>query len=390
MKKLKLAIITSHPIQYNAPLFKMLVERDKIGVKVFYTWGETVLENKFDPGFGRVVNWDIPLLEGYEYEFLKNTAREKGSDHFRGIVNPEIISRVDAYEPDGIMVFGWAFQSHLKVMRHYKNKKLILFRGDSTLLYKFSFIRKQLRKFFLRRVYRNIDYALYVGKNNYQYFKQAGLRDDQLQYAPHAVDNKRFSKNDAIREEEALYLRKNLNIDEQEIVFLFAGKLEIKKDVKSLLAAFEQTGLYRSTHLVIVGNGKLEQEFKKNYGSISSVHFVDFQNQSQMPAIYRLGDIFVLPSDGPETWGLAVNEAMACGRAVLVSDICGCGIDLVDVGKNGFIFHGGNVKDLGEKMLTLAEIGKSGIKLMGQYSGVKIEKFSFERFCESTENILLK
>lgn len=63
----RLAIITTHPIQYNAPLFKLLTQRNNITIKVFYTWGKSVLENKYDPGFKKNIEWDIPLLDGYGF-----------------------------------------------------------------------------------------------------------------------------------------------------------------------------------------------------------------------------------------------------------------------------------------------------------------------------------
>jgi len=66
----KLAIITTHPIQYYAPIFKLLSERKKIEICVFYTWGKDALKDKFDVGFGKKIEWDIPLLEGYNYNFL--------------------------------------------------------------------------------------------------------------------------------------------------------------------------------------------------------------------------------------------------------------------------------------------------------------------------------
>jgi hypothetical protein len=68
----KLAIITTHPIQYHAPWFKLLTERKKLNVMVYYTWGQLEHNSKYDPGFGKNVEWDIPLLEGYEYRFVKN------------------------------------------------------------------------------------------------------------------------------------------------------------------------------------------------------------------------------------------------------------------------------------------------------------------------------
>lgn len=82
---MKLAIISSHPIQYNAPLFKLLTQRGNLSVKVFYTWGKQSIEPKYDPGFGKTIQWDIPLLDGYNYEFLENISKAPGSSHFNGI-----------------------------------------------------------------------------------------------------------------------------------------------------------------------------------------------------------------------------------------------------------------------------------------------------------------
>src|SRR5437773_3281444 len=100
----KLAVITTHPIQYNAPLFAMLAQRRNVALKVFYTWGKTVLRKKYDPGFNKEIEWDIPLLEGYDYEFLENVAREKGSHHFNGIINPGIIRKITEWQPDALLV----------------------------------------------------------------------------------------------------------------------------------------------------------------------------------------------------------------------------------------------------------------------------------------------
>ena len=389
MSKKKLAILSSHPIQYNAPIFKLLAGRGKIAVKVFYTWGISALENKFDPGFGKTIEWDIPLLEGYDYEFLENTARKKGSHHFRGIINPDIIRQIDVYDPDAILVFGWAFQSHLKVLRHYSKRKNIIFRGDSTLLDKLTFLRRKTRTIFLKWVYSHVNYALYVGSNNYGYFRKMGLKESQLIYAPHAIDNNRFSSMADINERNALDLRSEMGIGSGDIVFLYAGKLEEKKDVRFLLQVFHKAGLNERSQLVIVGNGNLEKELKETYHQVPNIHFMGFQNQTKMPTIYRLADTFILPSKGPgDTWGLGVNEAMACGRSVLVSNKCGCAIDLVEYGRNGYIFEAENRTDLADKLELLVQMGKTGLQEMGQVSATKIKDFSFDKFCEAIEKLL--
>jgi len=130
---MRLAIISTHPIQYYAPVFRLLNQQKNIDIKVFYTWGEAAKE-KFDPGFGKKIEWDIPLLEDYPYEWVKNTSTDPGSHNFKGIVNSGLIGSITSWKADAILVFGWAYHGHLKVMRHFKNKIPVYFRGDSTLL----------------------------------------------------------------------------------------------------------------------------------------------------------------------------------------------------------------------------------------------------------------
>lgn len=385
---LRLAIITTHPIQYNAPFFRLLQERGNVAIKVFYTWGSAVLKDKFDPGFNKSISWDIPLLDGYEYEFPENTSPEKGSHHFRGIINPGLIKDLEAFDPGALLVFGWSFQSHLKVMRYFKGRRTVIVRGDSTLMDPSPFYKEWARNLFLRWVYRYADYALYTGQENYAYYKKMGMKDSQLVYGPHAIDNDRFSGGAEVNETEALSLRNELAIPLEAVVFLFAGKLEEKKAPDLLLQAFVETGLQQKAWLLVIGNGALEKSLKEKYGHFGTVRFMDFQNQSRMPVIYRLADVFVLPSRGPgETWGLAVNEAMACGRAVLVSDRCGCAADLVTPGLNGYSVKAGDVEDLRSRLQMLAA-DKAALRTMGEASVRKIADFSYGKIADSLEKLL--
>ena len=352
---------------------------------VFYTWGQLEEDTKFDPGFGKNVEWDIPLLEGYEYGFVKNISKAPGSHHFKGIDNPTLIKEIKQWNPDAILVFGWSFKSHLKVLRHFKGKRRILFRGDSNLLDEakgFS-ARKIIRKVFLKWVYSHVDIALYVGSANKDYYLQYGLKKEQLAFAPHAIDNDRFMQGAANK------IRKQLGIPFEDMVFLFAGKFEAKKNPALLLDAFIQPGL-KNTHLLMVGNGYLETSLKtkvleQNLDLQQHIHFMDFQNQSEMPAIYQTGDVLVLPSQGPgETWGLAVNEAMASGKAVLVSNKCGCAVDLVQDGINGYVFESNNKEDLVKKMKQF-NLEKAALITMGNQSLQIIQHWSFQKICEAIE-----
>jgi glycosyltransferase involved in cell wall biosynthesis len=371
----KLAIITTHPIQYYSPVFKLLHQRQQVEIRVFYTWGEAST-NKFDPGFGKKVQWDVPLLEGYPYEWVTNTSKKPGSHSFNGIVNPGLIQQIKDYDADAILIYGWAYASHLKTIRYFKNKIPVIFRGDSTLLDEQGGFKAVLKSVVLRWIYNHVDGVLYVGTNNKAYFKKYGLKEKQLSFAPHAVDNERFAEN---RKDEAKELRKDLGLDDKDILILFAGKFEEKKSPLLLLDAFISMNR-ENIHALFAGNGVLEDELKLKADGNTNVHFMDFQNQSYMPVVYQACDLFCLPSIGPaETWGLAINEAMACQKAILASNKVGSAIDLVKQGSNGAIFNAGLLADLVLQLNNLVDKKTEGLKLMGKASKQIIDDWNFEK-----------
>jgi glycosyltransferase involved in cell wall biosynthesis len=408
----KLAVVITHPIQYYVPVFRLLAQQCQL--KVFYTWGTAGVKPKHDPGFGKTIAWDLPLLDSYDYELLQNVAENPGSHHRKGIINPEIIDKIEAYQPNAILVYGYMYQSHFKVMRNFKGKIPIWFRGDSTLLDEKKGFKAIAKSLYLKWVYKYVDIAFYVGTSSKAYFKKYGLKDKQLIFAPHSIDNQRFAED---RKLEVSQLRETLGIHEQDILILFAGKLEPKKNPALLLEAFialctnndetdfsttvDMTAEKEMTrkcgiHLLFVGNGVLEKQLKEkveryfdrlsmtntnvlNDEVVNSIHFMDFQNQTQMPVVYQACDVFCLPSQGPgETWGLAINEAMAAGKAIIASDKVGCAVDLVKDGVNGYIFKSGSVADLKAKLSLLISRTES-IRSFGEQSKSIIGDWGFEQ-----------
>jgi glycosyltransferase involved in cell wall biosynthesis len=390
-----LAIISTHPIQYNAPLFRYLASIGKFNLKVFYTWGENSIRI-YDPGFGKERSWDVDLLSGYDHTFVNNVSVDPGSHHYKGIINPDLIQLVTAYNPDAILMYGWKFHSHLQLMRSFKGKIPIIFRGDSTLQDEtkgFS-IKKWGRQQLLKWVYKHVDNVLSPGSASDEYFQWVGLKPSQINRARHAVENERFmgemGDGRLEMENKAKKWRQELGIKDDKKVFLFAGKFEPKKDPLLLLQSFKQLLPKRADiHLIMVGNGILEEQIKNEISNSQfpvPISLLPFQNQSLMPIVYRLGDVFVLPSKGPgETWGLAINEAMASGRLVIASDKCGGSKDLIIDNHNGFIFRAGDQQDLLNKMETILN---ANIQTMGENARAHIRQFNYDDFAKALDGIL--
>ena len=329
--KIRLAIIVSHPIQYYAPLHQRLARREDLIVKVFFTW-RLADAPAHDHGFQRPVAWDIPVMEGYEFELVPNVASDPGTHHFFGLRNPALVERVLAWNPDAVQVLGWAWHSHLMALQAFAKRGVpTLFRGDSHLLDPVSEgPRWWIKRAALRRIFGWPTAFLVVGAANRAYYETFEVSADRMFPCPHSIDVRRFAEPADVFERQATEWREELGLHQDRCVLLFAGKFERKKRpielMQAVLALHDPNCV-----LILVGNGELEQQVS-TLAAANPERFrvLPFQNQSRMPIVYRLGDLFVLPSAERETWGLGVNEAMACRRPVLVSDRVGCAADVVD------------------------------------------------------------
>jgi glycosyltransferase involved in cell wall biosynthesis len=300
------------------------------------------------------------------------------------MVCPQLNKKIESWGAQAVLVYGWNYHAHYHAMKYFKDRIPVWFRGDSTLLDETGGAKQIIRRTFLKYIYRSADFAFYVGENNRQYYLKHGFGSDRLFFAPHAIDNQRFSDPAGVMRQEAAQWRKELGIGEEETVVLFVGKFEPKKDPEMLIRAAIQLAR-PGVQYIFTGNGALESSMKAITKDKNQFHFIPFQNQSRMPVVYNLGDILALPSQGPgETWGLTVNEAMACGKAVLVSDKCGCAIDLVVPGKNGYIIPAGNTAKCAE-ILDQMTASKELTRKMGEFSRQHIASWSFESVCRSFE-----
>jgi glycosyltransferase involved in cell wall biosynthesis len=371
----RLAIISTHPIQYYAPWFRYLAAAG-LDLRVYYLWDFGV-SDRVDPTFGVRVTWDVPLLDGYSHEFVPNRSRNPGTNHFWGIDNPQLLGRLAEFAPDAVLCIGYNYATFARLLLFHTRYNLIL-RGDSHRLFPQTGWKARIKRAILERLFSRFSAFLYVGKANKEYYRIHGVTDDRLFFCPHAVDNARFLSERQKAYQSARAWRQELGIPVDHRVVLFAGKFERKKRPLDLLDAFKRASPKRAT-LLFVGNGPLEGELRKAATGHSNVFFAPFQNQTFMPRTYAAADLVVLPSFGSgETWGLSVNEAMCLGRPVIVSTHVGCAQDLVEPGVTGMMFEAGNVDALAGS-INEALSDPDRLARWGWEAAERIQKYSYEQ-----------
>lgn len=389
-KKMKLGILISHPIQYQVPLFAKLAADNEVDLLVYFSWTaglDTSKKSYFDVEFKKELRWDIPLLEGYAYKFLRNYS-SKPSSKFFGQINFGIIQELIKSRHDVLLVYGWnSFTNWIAFITAFVLGIPVILHGENPLQQelKKSAVRLFIKRLLLGTLFKVISGFLYIGEENKKFFNFYKVPDSKLFFAPYAVDNERFIAAGKSLKAKRGSLRREDGIPADAVTILFVGKLIEKKRPLDLLRAFQlltenrQSGMATpKAHLLFVGDGVLRltlEQYVREYG-IPNVHFAGFKNQTELPRYYILSDVFVLPSGEGETWGLVVNEAMCFGLAVVVSSVVGCGADLVRENENGFVFRVGEVHDLARRLGVLAE-DKSLIKKFGEASRIIVKRHSY-------------
>lgn len=384
---MKLAYVLSHPIQYFSPLLRKLSNTPGIELIVYYGHNPDQSTN-VDKGFGKVVRWDIPLLEGYNAVFLRNLARPTSLDNqFWALVNPGIVRALRRDKSDVVIVHGWSyFTNWLAVISAWAMGKKVWLRGENPYHQE---IRKPKWLIGLKRIilemglFQLIDRFLYIGTENKKFYQFYGVKDYQLIYSPYAVNNSFFQAKFHELNGRKHEVRQNHGVALESVVVLFSGKFIEKKRPLDLIRVFAKLR-NRNATLVMVGEGELRIEIQKciQEKGLKNVILTGFINQNEISDYYAMADIFVLPSGTGETWGLVVNEAMNFQLPVVVSSTAGCAVDLVKEGQNGFVFTEGNLEQLECCLVSLIDDDKfRGVA--GSNSKKIIEEFSYEAIIDN-------
>jgi glycosyltransferase involved in cell wall biosynthesis len=323
-----LAVAASHPIQYQAPLYRELARR--LDLTVFFAH-RALPADQAKAGFDVDFEWDSNVLDGFHHVFLPNRARRAGLDRFGGCDTPDIGARLAAAQCDALLVQGWHLKAYLQAVAAAKRLRLpVLARGDSHLLTPRPMLKQAAKAIAYPAFLRLFDAALYVGQRSRAYWTHYWYPKSRMFFSPHCVDTAWFAERATAAAR--AQMRARLGIAPDVKVLLFAGKLVPFKRPLDLIAATaalqQQMG---NAAVLVAGSGALDHELRAAaQRQHVPLYQLGFRNQSEMPAAYAAADVLVLPSNGNETWGLVTNEALACGRPIVISDAVGAAPDLAD------------------------------------------------------------
>jgi glycosyltransferase involved in cell wall biosynthesis len=350
---IRLLYVVSHPIQYQAPLLRRIASEPGIALRVLF---ERMPDGGLDSGFAQEIRWDVPLLEGYEHALLSPAALSAG------------LRWADVVWVHGWQ--GWRMKSVLLAARVAGVP--VLMRGENWLgaMPHAEKVPAVLKRGYLNAVFGLCAGFLTIGTANRDYYRSLGVASDRLFPMPYAVNNAFFAARAATPAPERA--RQALGLPADRPVILFAGKLIRRKHPHTLMAAWKEAfpNADERPALVDVGNGEMADHLRRE--APPGAYFLGFRNQSELPPIYALADVFVLAAER-EAWGLAINEAMACGTAVIAGTQCGATRDLIDADV-GAVVEPGDVTALADALHRVLPNADA----MGSRARARVAGWSFD------------
>ena len=285
-----------------------------------------------------------------------------------------VVNKLDDLYPDIVLAGAIAFPSGAAAVSWGLNRgrKVIIF-DDARLV---DIRRSPFVNWIKKKVFSGVD-AIFCPSEDWQNtFEHFGFSTEQLFYGVDVVDNDFWSDPEFVPD-----------IKEKYKYFLTIGRQVPKKNLAFLLLAYKkylETAL-NPLHLMLIGDGPMNISLRQvvvDFDIEEFVHFIPFLSQENLKSYFREASWFVFPSLSGETWGLVVNEAMASGLPVIVSNQVGCVSTLVKDGVNGFIFSPDVIDELVRALVSAATMDEGERLRMAKKSTEIISEWGLERFCQ--------
>lgn len=362
--KRRLVIITEIISPYRIPLFNVLSEQPGVELHVIFL-AET------DPTLRQ---WKVYKQEiGFSYEVLPSWRKRIGG--YNVLLNRGLGRALLAAKPDAILCGGYNYVASWRALWWARKRSVPFFLWSESNL---QDIRKgrALVELLKTEFFRQCNGFVVPGKSAAEYLLSHGIKRETMFTAPNAVDNDLFAREAAAASANDTQLRIDLALPDR--YFLFAGRFVREKGVFELLSAYSSLDgeMRQQVGLVFAGDGPRRAELELQASSISPglIKFVGFAQREQLAAYYALAEMLILPTHS-DPWGLVVNEAMACGLPVIVSEVAGCVPDLVTEDWNGKIVTPRHVESLSSAMRSVAgwrneslRMGANSLKRVAEYS----------------------
>jgi len=340
----RLVILTEIISPYRIPLFNALATSTELELHVIFL-AET------DPILRR---WNVYKEEiRFSFQVLPSWRKRIGSNHI--LLNRGMGRALEYVQPDVILCGGYNYAAAWQAL-FWARKNRVPF-----LLWSESHARDMRgnRPYieFLKKGFLRLCSGFVVpGKAANDYLRGFGIEQARIFTAVNAVDNSFFSHAAKSARENEIQVRAEVGLPER--YFLFTGRLVREKGIFELLSAYAKLAdvLRRKIGVVFVGDGPCRNEIEHEAASISTglVRFVGFAQREQLPNYYALAEVLILPTY-TDPWGLVINEGMACGLPIIVSDVAGCAVDLVTEDWNGKIVPARDAAALAAAMRVMAE-----------------------------------
>jgi glycosyltransferase involved in cell wall biosynthesis len=322
----RLAVVASHPTQHFAPCHRELSNIDTVVSKTFYCcrWG---VSDYLDPGFGKTLRWDVPLLDGYHHEFLP-IGRQPKALSFLQVDNPRVGQALTSFRPDVVQLFGYAHRTNWRVARWcWQTRTPLLLTSDSHGGTSPALWKRIPKRLVVGYFYSFVDGATYVGDNNRTYHLTFGVPEDRLLPVPYPVDRTRLLASVPDRDEARRRIRQRHGIPADAFIVVFCGKLLRRKRPGDVVQAVRQLAGRGGAPAwaLLVGDGPMRPELHHLLAKhrAENATLAGFVNQSSIGAYYAASDVLAVPSF-TDPHPLVVTEASAFGLPTVVSDRVGC------------------------------------------------------------------
>jgi len=380
-RRIRVAVCATHPIQYQAPLWRALAARPGLQVHVFFG-SDLSVRGYRDREFGVDVKWDVPLTAGYEHTFL---SRDPTLQHltFRRPRARGLARALGEFGADVALVnaYNGLFWVDCILTARLLGIPLVMRHEASDVAMQRSPLQSGIRDALLRVLYAQISVFAAIGTEARRHLRRLGVPASRIGSAPYCVDTDMLEKQVQEWRPRRQEVRMSLGIAPEDFVLLFSGKLIEKKQPLLIPEAVRRLppALQKRMHLIVVGDGEQRAEMEAASRAVfgARLHLAGFVNQSELGRWYTAADCLVLPSKrgAGETWGLVVNEALQFGIPAIVSDGVGCGADLVG-SKTGAVFCSESAVSFSDAMFRLMDQATKYETTLQEHCWQKVSEFS--------------